>query len=81
MNLHVVVVNPFASEGFPIDKSNHRLPLDRVKSRSVTFGHERVKLCLFLFCQVCFREAVFSFNPRMIRGLYYNMPLVNAIRR
>ncbi|XP_068718831.1 EGF domain-specific O-linked N-acetylglucosamine transferase-like isoform X1 [Montipora capricornis] len=26
--------------------------------------------------QVCFREAVFSFNPRMIRGLYYNMPLV-----
>lgn len=26
--------------------------------------------------QVCFKDAVFSFNPRMIRGLYYNMPLV-----
>jgi len=26
--------------------------------------------------RVCFKEAVFSFNPRMIRGLYYNMPLV-----
>ncbi|XP_029833694.3 EGF domain-specific O-linked N-acetylglucosamine transferase isoform X2 [Ixodes scapularis] len=26
--------------------------------------------------QVCFREALFAFLPRMIFGLYYNMPLV-----
>lgn len=30
--------------------------------------------------RVCFKEAVFSFNPRMIRGLYYNMPLDEEIR-
>ncbi|XP_078371059.1 EGF domain-specific O-linked N-acetylglucosamine transferase-like isoform X2 [Oculina patagonica] len=31
---------------------------------------------ILMWDTVCFKDAVFSFNPRMIRGLYYNMPLV-----
>lgn len=38
--------------------------------------HPIIHLKDFAGKQVCFKEAVFSFNPRMIRGLYYNMPLV-----
>lgn len=38
--------------------------------------HPIIRLKDYAGKRVCFRDAVFSFNPRMIRGLYYNMPLV-----
>lgn len=38
--------------------------------------HHILRLSEYAGKQVCFKDAVFSFNPRMIRGLYYNMPLV-----
>lgn len=38
--------------------------------------HRIIRLSEYAGKQVCFKDAVFSFNPRMIRGLYYNMPLV-----
>jgi len=38
--------------------------------------HPIIRLKDYAGKRVCLRDAVFSFNPRMIRGLYYNMPLV-----
>lgn len=38
--------------------------------------HRIIRLSEYAGKRVCFKDAVFSFNPRMIRGLYFNMPLV-----
>ena len=39
-------------------------------------GHPPLSLKAFTGKKVCFRQAVFPLLPRMVFGLYYNMPLV-----
>lgn len=43
--------------------------------------HQLLNLGGFKGKTVCFKRVVFPFLPRMIYGLYYNMPLIRGCRR